>query len=241
MRGSIALQQKIFQLVAMNEQLLEQVPVDVFHRGQRDYIQGSLMLSTVVDSLLEGGIVDGADAHLSRVRFKRILNSNLAYQLGQYQEPDTLLGDFVLVSGGRTVNVSLIEDRQRTRDVPRVADAPSRLARYQHLAQLECEAEFLPFECFDDVLCTVVETVKRCIAESYPTGRNIWFAAVQRGNVGPYLANNPCAGSVRVADGKVTASGGRYMVSSKVQLNLADGRNANTEVIFTFQESAERR
>jgi hypothetical protein len=222
----------------MNDQHLNTVPVDVFHRGQRDYIQGSLMLSTVVESLLGGGAIDCADAHLSKVRFKRILNSNLAYVLGQYHEPDSLLGEFVLVSGGRTLNVSLIEDRQRSREVPRVADAPSRLSRYQHLAQLECEAEFLPFECFDDVLCTVVETVKRCIAESYPSGRNIWFAALQRGNLGPWLANDARVGVVRVADGKVTASGGRYMVSSKVQLNLADGRNANTEVIFTFQESA---
>ena len=199
------------------------------------------MLSTVLDSLMQSNAVSVADAALQKVRFKRILNGNLAYQLGRPADQDTLLGELALLSAGVTMNFSLIEDREREREVPRVADAPSRLSRYQHLAMLECEAGFLPFECFDDVLCTVVETVKRCIAESYPAGRNIWFAALQRGNVGPWLASDASAGSVRVADGKVTASGGRYMVSSKVQLDLADGRNANTEVIFTFHESAERR
>jgi hypothetical protein len=199
------------------------------------------MLSTVLDSLMKSNAVEAADVVLHKVRFKRILNSNLAYQFGRAAEQDTLLGELALLSAGVTTTLSLLEDRQRRREVPRVADAPSRLSRYQHLDMLECEAAFLPFECFDDVLCTVVETVKRCIAESYPAGRNIWFAALQRGNVGPCLAAGACAGVLQVTDGKVTASGGRYMVSSKVQLNLADGRNANTEVIFTFQESAERR
>ena len=196
------------------------------------------MLSSVLESLLQSNAFEATDVTLQKVRFKRILNGNLAYQLGRCDDQDIALGELALLGAGETMTLSLIEDRQRTREVPRVADAPSRLSRYQHLAMLECEAAFLPFECFDDVLCTVVETVKRCIAESYPAGRNIWFAALQRGNVGPWLADDARAGVVRVADGKVTASGGRYMVSSKVQLNLADGRNANTEVIFTFQESA---
>ena len=70
------------------------------------------------------------------------------------------------MSAGVTTTLSLLEDRQRTREVPRVADAPSRLSRYQHLAMLECEAEFLPFESFDDVTLEVrLEASERSVEE----------------------------------------------------------------------------
>lgn len=213
----------------------EIVPLDIFYRGSRNYIQGSLIISRVVDFLSAKA---GHALVVERARFRRILNGNLGLAVNGEVPDHLFLGDVTIRDPheSRTTYI-LCEDEARTRPVPRHPDDASRISHYQALGPLAACALFRPFLNFDDVIATAVETVKRCVTESFPGCSDVWFTALQRSELASDLGHQRPGGTIHIGNGLAKHEGERIMTRHDVRFDFEDAGERRFEMLFTCRLS----
>jgi len=202
--------------------------LDLFYRGGRSYVQGSLIASTACHWLSDAS--GQAPVSLERIRFKRISQGHLVLS-DQSPSKEEALGDIVVHQNGERLRFFLAEIQDE--ELSRYEDDASRLLDYGFDGALCCHSTAQPPSNLDDLLSAIVETVKQCVGETYPGASDIWFIGLQDGAISTHGAAYDGKPVEIIAEhGMENDQGERRLTRHAIRLVTASGETWTANIIF---------
>ena len=120
-------------------------------------------------------------------------------------------------------------------DAPRVPDEPDIIAGFRLTGRFTAEVELGSPGSFDQVIASVVAAKKRCVAETEPGARDIWFAALRRAALPGDLWQGAGPGRMSIAAPQELVQAGRPMVMTAVRLEYRDRPGQDFELVYTYR------
>lgn len=152
----------------------ERIPLDVFFRGSRSYIQGSLIISRVAE-LVAGHCGSDTPTLLLDAKFTHLMNSAIDVQLGS-RPVEGGDGTLRLQRGAEVVHATVFATDAVA---PRRADRAVFDARIVESGRLSGTARYGGLGSFDDSLAFVVH-VNKALHERLGDGvTDVWFAGLR--------------------------------------------------------------
>jgi len=205
--------------------------LEVFYRGNRAYIQGSLIISLVYDYLTERN--KDKDIEIRRVKFKKILNGPLIISFSPDQTKTLAIGEIITSIDGEKQIVYLAEDDLSVEIPKRCDNEPSRLIEYENEGHMQSHAVFRPVETCDDLFCSLVETVKRSVSESFEAAKDVWFIGLQKSNIAFNENIQGMGGVLHVREGSETWHDNRVITSSNVVFEFDNNVSFGANILFS--------
>jgi len=219
-------------------------PLDLYFRGSRYYIQGSLVIPT---ALRAAEAVDGSisrDANIAQVDFRTIIDCHCVTSWDTTGEHDIgdiakSLATIVLRSNGEpVVKLGVYRDLDRTSAPPRIDDTQKVIAPFKANDDGTAETEFF---CrsdegrLDAFLRGVVEFNKNYYEQRYPGCGNIIFAGLFDSTMRTSDDFYPTNGILLFRQLSVRKQGNRFLCVSETKLT-GRGSTCQANVIFTLDE-----
>lgn len=208
-------------------------PVDVFFRGGRNYIQGSLITSRVLETLTQhhGRETIGVE----RVRFKTIKDTRVAI-VSTASGGLNVFGDIFCSIDGSTYKFYLVEvDGPKPE---RIEDSPSQIIEYANNGHMSCVAKIRKPESFDEIMSAIIETVKKCVTKSFDGASDIWFTEMSHSNLkilDSSLSNDDIV--ITVVNEAELIRMNRIMTRSNVKINFGNSNFRNAKIVFTHLDN----
>lgn len=169
-------------------------PLDVFYRGERNYIQGSLIISLCAEKLTEMLPAEKHPVFLREAKFSALINQAVDYSFSAKPEHGGA-GTLRFSTGDQDFIATIFAADQPS--PPRRPDEVSRIVDLAEGARLCGEAGYRDLASFDDAISAVVELNKELHARLSDDLEDIWFAGLRN-------AELPVAGSPFGASGRIT-------------------------------------
>jgi hypothetical protein len=151
--------------------------LEVFFRGERDYIQGSLLLSQAV-AAWEAATPRGAPRPwaLTRADFRSIarghcLVTDEAPAAGEAPRASLRLR----LDDGSRCTLHVLDDPERSEPPRRAADRPPLVESFEATGRLAARLSLGPIGSFDDLVAALVQTGRRLYVENFPGARRPWI------------------------------------------------------------------
>jgi hypothetical protein len=151
--------------------------LDVFFRGERDYVQGSLLLSQAVEACA-AATPPGAPRPeaITRADFRAITRAHCLVTDERPGPGDAPCAKIrVRCEDGSRRTLHVLEDPGRPEPPPRVADRPPLVARFEATEGGGARLALHPLACLDDLTAALVQTGRRVYAELFPGARSPWI------------------------------------------------------------------
>lgn len=151
--------------------------LELFFRGERDYIQGSLLLSQAV-AAWEAGTPASAPRPwaLTRADFRSVSHAHCVVTdepPAPGETPRALLR--LRCDDGSKCTLRVLDDPDRPEPPPRVADRPPLVESFEPTGRLVAKLSLAPIGSFDDLVAALVQTGRRLYLENFPGASRPWI------------------------------------------------------------------
>lgn len=145
----------------------------VYFRGDRNYIQGSLILSRVCTDLVEKGAISPLDdVVMTSAKFSEISNSGIAYSNTKDKHS---IGSVSFVAGDQKILVYIY----KSDNIPnRVEEKPSLITNSRFKAPLDGTVWFKSAGSFDQIIDAIVQATKLAHKRIADDLYDIWFTGL---------------------------------------------------------------
>ena len=208
--------------------------LDVYFRGGRDYIQGSLILSRTFDHLLSRDILSaGRNPVLTSAKFTSISHTGIAYSETKEKHA---IGSISFKDDDNSVTVYIY----KTENMPvRIDEKPSLVAGSNFTARLEGKVQFTSAANFDQIIDAVVQCTKLAHSKMEDGLYDIWFTGIAKTQF-PLLPN---FGDAKEIDGVLEQEpllmrehDGFFQTLCKVSLLLGDNDPFNFNISYAYKK-----
>ena len=206
--------------------------LDVFFRGERNYIQGSLILHLAAQELVTQSGCDSDALRLQEAKFVTLMDHAIDISVAETPDPQAT-GSLKFSLGDRTLFVS-IHPAERPRP-PRRPDRPALISAFQETGRLSGEGRYEELANFDDAIAALVELNKALHARLDSRVTDIWFAGIRNADLAVTRSPfGPC-GRIAVECSMERPWQERTLTLSRVKV-LPDGHNQLAfEILFSYR------
>ena len=208
--------------------------LNLFYRGARNYIQGSLATSSSL-ALWASSRDDAGDWKLVKVAFTNLLNGHYRVSDGnKHGRPDGKID--LAANDGRRTTLYITPDPERRPLPPRQTDSPGLLEGFDFGDNRYVETSYNHAGGLDQFLLALIEANKRWHSVSFPGARDIWFLSL-------YETALPIGGDFYQPRGRFTIQNqsiqkmrGRVLTMNRIGVFQEGGADAELVLIFSFGE-----
>jgi hypothetical protein len=154
--------------------------LELFFRGERDYLQGSLILSQAV-ATFAGALAPGEPKPLTvaQASFRSITACHcLVTDEKPPREAPAIASLRLRLEGGGASSLWVVEDPDRPEPPPRMPDAPGLLRSCEGNADLSAKASLAPIASFDDLVSGLIQVIRGALSDFRPGARNVWLLSL---------------------------------------------------------------
>lgn len=210
--------------------------LDLFFRGDRDYIQGSLILSECVEWYLSRQASEPI-ATVSAATFSSIVTRPCTVRVWEkgLQKETLFRARIDLTSkAGNKVSLAVLETDRKAL-APRHPDSGSRLTEFTNEGKLGCVARYVNGGSLETFLQALIETNKRCHSETYASAKNIWFLSLFDVNLPVEDDYYSETGRIVVEHEAERPSRGRMTSVNHVTVDLSSGPTLELRLLFGYE------
>jgi hypothetical protein len=210
----------------------ERMPLEVFFRGERNYIQGSLILFLATQELAAHSGEASGEIFLREAKFNALMDHAIDISTsGIPDEGGTGLLKFSVAQEEAFVSIHPAERSAP----PRHADRPGLIADVVETDRLCGRARYQELQNFDEAISAVVELNKELHSRLGERILDIWFAGLRNARLA--VARSPFGSSGHIAVGLMLErpSQERILTLSRVQVMPDSGKPLTFEILFSYR------
>lgn len=214
-----------------------QALLDVYFCGDREYIQGSQIISKSRDWLLSRGLSPQA---LTSAEFREIIAEKCVVSCNDSALPIKASAQLKFIdSKSNPINVFVFKSC--------TGEAPFRQAEEQKQPYdftLNTQGEELPYRastqfvydgCFGSLMKTCVEFSKVLHLAAFPGCQDVWFSGIRNGNIPTDLPNDPTPRTISIDVQYVRSFGRQSLSTSLMNCDLGRGNEIEFQIIYAFK------
>jgi hypothetical protein len=209
-------------------------PLDIFFRGKRPYIQGSLILSAAAALLCQAGSKDtGHDLTLIKAKFSNITDKGLILsdEASAPHADAALIGDASFRGGDGVKTVYFFEDK--TVVPARRDDRGSLLTNLTITEPLNGTASYDILPSIDELLGAIVEAVKALHQALGKTVYDVWFTGFSGAKLPTTAVDISTTGTLTIKNMMRRGTEEQYQTLFRIELNQ-DNQDAPQSFMLTF-------
>lgn len=206
--------------------------LDVFFRGERNYIQGSLILYLAAQELASQTSAGSEALRLREAKFTTLMNHAIDISLATVPDPQAA-GLLKFTRGGETTFVAIHPaDRPQP---PRQADRPALVTEMRETARLCGSGRYEQLGNFDEAIAALVELNKALHAGLDRQVRDIWFAGLKKTNLAVTRSPFGASGHLSVELLMERPWQERHLTLSRVQVSPDGDKPLAFEILFSYR------
>lgn len=217
---------------------MQTATLDVFYRGERNYIQGSLAMVLALQWYqTQYNPPSLKDCHVVKAAFNSLLEGPLAVAMGDdaaLLDEERIKGSVELEDPQGNKQVLAILAAKQGQQPRRTSDSSSSLKSFEMTGILSSRARARHQGTFDSFLQALIEANKRCHSESFPGARDIYFLSV-------FDCRLPCWDEAYsehcdfiINNRMKHKSGGQIMTVNDVAVSQENGCDLDLRLLFRF-------
>jgi len=153
--------------------------LDLFHRGDRDYLQGSLILSQAVAAFARThGPDEPRPVAVTRASFRAIARRHCVVVDAAPPDGASLASALLRLDGGGVRSLFVVEDEGRPEPPPRMPDPPGLVLGWEGGEALSAKASLSPLDSLDALVSALVQVDRRAFADARPWARNVFLLSI---------------------------------------------------------------